>query len=232
MISAFIPAYNEESVLASSVERVKKALDGLDYELFVVDDASTDSTPAIAAALAKADPRVRHLRFEGRPTRRENLAGAFREASGDVIAFVDADMSAPPEWLPKMAQMLADADIVVGSRYASGASARRHIHRHLFSRIASAFTRAYFGSALRDYQCGLKAFRRGAILGLVSDAGYDATLRRGFAWDTEILLRAQRKGLRISELPIAWSESQRSSVSVLRDWRMIPYVFGMKGRLG
>ncbi|MFH1055462.1 MAG: glycosyltransferase, partial [Candidatus Altiarchaeota archaeon] len=71
MISVFIPAYEEESILACSVDRVSEALRGLEYEIFIVDDASTDSTPKISAQLAAADRRIRHVRYDNGPTRRE-----------------------------------------------------------------------------------------------------------------------------------------------------------------
>ncbi|MFH1054963.1 MAG: glycosyltransferase, partial [Candidatus Altiarchaeota archaeon] len=158
-------------------------------------------------------------------------AKSFNLASSDIIAFIDADLSVGPEYLPRMLSMLKDADIVVGSRYLPESQSRRNILRLIFSRTAGAFTRAYFNSKLTDHQCGLKAFRRDVILELVGEAGYDKTLARGFAWDTEILVRAQRKGYRIVEVPVKWTESGRSSVKPLRDWKVIPYTIALKKRL-
>ncbi len=231
MLSLFIPAYNEGSVLDQSVSRVVDALSGVAFELFIIDDASTDSTPDIGRRLEREDKRIRYVRYDFGPTRRENLADSFRIASGDVVGFIDADLSASPEIIPRMLQLLSDYDIVIGSRRMAGAVVTRSLWRRVFTSSANLFLRVFFKSALSDHQCGLKLFRRNTLLELVSQAGYDRSLRRGFSWDTEILLRAEWRGLRICEVPVSWSDSGRSSVDVRRDWRMIPYIFGLRQRL-
>jgi glycosyltransferase AglD len=231
MFSVFIPAYNEGQVLEGSVRRVLRALDGFQAELFIVDDGSTDGTADVARRLAAEDPRVRVLRYDSGPSRRENLAASFAGASGEAIAFIDADLSAGPENLPGMAAMLGEVEIVIGSRNLPESRVTRNPLRKAYTSLAAAFTRIYFGSCLSDYQCGIKVFRRDAILALTEEAGYDGSFRRGFSWDTEILLRAQRRGYRIREVPVRWVESRRSSVKPLRDWRMIPYVIGLRRAL-
>jgi len=231
MISVYVPAYNEAAVLAQSVRQVVTALEGMEFEVTIVDDSSTDSTARVAENLASSDPRIKSVRYEGGPTRRENLAASFKQARGDVIAFIDADLSASPNNIIPMVDMLRDFDIVVGSRYAPGSKTSRSALRLLYSRVAAAFTRLYFNSSLHDYQCGLKVFKHEVILRLVEEAGYDRSMRRGFAWDTEILLRAQRRGYKIAEYPVEWTESGRSSVKPMRDWHVIPYVISLRGRI-
>jgi glycosyltransferase AglD len=231
MISVFIPAYNEGRIIEDSVRRVIDALGGLDFELFVVDDGSTDDTPALASKLSALDGRVRLVRYDGGPSRRENLARSFSLARGDVIAFIDADLSAGPEYLPVMVGRLADWDIVVGSRSISGSEAVRRVWRLVFSRVAGAFTRVWLGSRISDHQCGLKVFKRDVILKLAGEAGFDSSGWRGFGWDTEVLVRAQRRGYRVLEMPVRWEESQRSSVTVFRDWRVVPYMLALRFRL-
>jgi len=231
MISLFVPVHNEAPILEGSVRRVLEALPGYDLELIIVDDSSDDGTSEVCRRLASEDPHIRYVRYYNGPTRRENLAASFPQARGDIVAFIDADLSAPPEALPKMLELLKDADIVVASKYAPGAKVARSLFRDGFSRAAAYLTRLYFGSKVRDHQVGLKAFRKDVILALVEEAGYDRTLRRGFSWDTEILVRAQRRGYRIAEVPVAWTEAKKSSVRMLRDWRMIPYMMGLRFRL-
>jgi glycosyltransferase AglD len=231
MISVFIPVYNEEAILEGSVRRVLESLKDEDAELFIVDDSSTDKTSEIGRRMESENPRIRYLRYENGPSRRENLAASFHRAKGGIIAFIDADLSAGPENLPQMICLLKDADIVVGSKYVPGSTVRRSLLRSAYSEAAAWATRLYLGSRLKDHQCGLKAFRRDVLLALVAEAGYDSKMRRGFAWDTEVLVRAQRKGLRIIELPVEWAEAKKSSVRMLRDWKMIPYVVSLKSRL-
>jgi len=231
MLSVFVPAYNEEAALEGNIRKITAALKGTEFELIIVDDSSEDRTQEIGRRLADEDKRVKYLRFEGGPTRRENLAKSFREAGGEHIAFIDADLSAGPEYLAIMDGMLADWDIVIGSRHLPDSQTKRHLLRRLFTAAAGAFTRTYFNSRISDFQCGLKAFRREVIIGLSEEAGYDGTMRRGFAWDTEILLRAHKRGYRIAEIPVKWTEAGKSSVKPMRDWRMIPYVLALKKRL-
>ena len=216
-----MPAYNEENFIVGSVGRVLSVLDGTDFELFIVDDSSTDGTPELAAKLASEDERVKYIRYDNGPSRRENLADSFREAGGDVVGYIDADLSAE----------LNGADIVVGSRLMPGLMAERKRWRRLFSQTANAVVRAYFNSSIMDHQCGLKVFKRDVIFRLVDEAGYDSTMVRGWSWDTEVLVRAQRHGYRIREVPVEWSETKKTSVRVGRDWRMMPYILKLKHRI-
>ena len=174
-----------------------EALGECEFELFIVDDTSTDGTPELADELAAGDPRVRCIHCGNGPSRRENLAESFKQASGDAIAFIDADLSVDPSYLQEIIAGLGDNDIVVGSRYLPESRVRRRLWRQAFSRAANLALRLIYNSKLRDHQCGLKAFRRDVILKLVEEAGYDHRMVRSWAWDSEILLRAQRHGYRI-----------------------------------
>jgi len=232
MFSLFLPVYNEERDLERNVEEIIKALGGMDFELFIVDDVSGDGTPTIGKRLAAEDPRVKYLRYEGtRPTRRENLAQSFKKASGDVIGFIDADLSASPAYLPEMVGKMPEADLVIGNRRHPQSETKRSLYRYTVSGLYTEFVKHYFGVEIKDFQCGLKVFRRDVILRLVEEAGYDDKAVRNFAWDVEILLRAKKKGYRIVEIPVKWVESNRTSTRAFRDMRMIPYLFGLKSRL-
>ena len=233
MLSVFIPVYNEEKVLETTIKETLKTLGGMEIELFIVDDTSTDGTPHIAAALSAKDRRVRHLRYGNGPSRRENLAKSFRQARGKFIAFLDADLSASPVYIPKMLDELErnDADMVIASRYLPDSNTKRELSRLFFSRLCNWSLRLFFASKVHDHQYGLKLFKRDVILGLVDEAGYDEGMTRGFSWDAEILLRAQRHGHRIIEYPIKWVRSDRTSVRPMRDVKMIPYLVSLRMRL-
>lgn len=231
MLSLFVPLYNEEGIIEKSVQEIKSALDGLEFEVWLVDDASNDSSAEICKRLALQDARVGHLRYDEGPTRRENLADAMRAATGEFVGFIDADLSMKPSYIPGFLNLLADCDIVVASRLLAASRASRRRWRDSFSRMASFFARNYLGSGLSDHQCGLKLFRREALMGLLGEMGYDKSLVRGWSWDTEMLVRAQKKGLRIREEPVEWIESPHTSVNIRRDWRMIPYIFSLRKKL-
>lgn len=231
MLSLFVPAYDEEEVLECSVNGILKAVDGFCCELFIVDDGSADQTPEIGQKLAQEHENVEYLRYDDGPTRRENLAKSFGRACGDVVGFIDADLSVGPEHISDMMQHIGEYDIVVGSRLCPGADSKRKMWRGTFSNLGSWFVRSYFGSNVRDHQCGLKLFKQDVLEALVDAAGFDETGGRGFFWDTEVLVRAQRMGYKVMEYPVRWRESGDSSVQVRRDWRMLPYMLKLKGRL-
>ncbi|MBD3389050.1 MAG: glycosyltransferase [Candidatus Altiarchaeales archaeon] len=228
MLSVFTPAYDEEQGLERNVRDIMKALEGLDYELFIVDDGSADGTPEICRKLESEDMRVRHLRYENGPSRRENLATSFKQAKGEYVAFIDSDLGEAAHYLPGMAEDLGEYDISMGCRTHPESRIGRSVLRRAYTHLSNGFIRAYFGSRLRDHQCGLKAFRRDVILRLVDEAGYDESGDRGWSWDTEILLRAQRHGYMIREFPVSWVERRGTTVKLNRDWSLLKYVFKLK----
>ncbi|MBU0761764.1 MAG: glycosyltransferase [Candidatus Altiarchaeota archaeon] len=226
MHSVYIPAYNEEKIIKATVSTVAAALKGLDCKLTVVDDASTDKTAKICSEIG-----VDCVSYGFGPTRRENLADAMRKSEADKIAYIDADLSVKPAYLPGFFKLLDEFDIVISSRYLPQSKIKRKIWRDVFSRMSSYFIRHYIGSKIIDHQCGLKAFRREVLFQLIDEMGYDKTLNRGWAWDTEMLLRAQKKGIKILEVPVEWNESRHTSVDVFTDWRMVAYSFTLGKRL-
>jgi len=230
MESVFIPLYNEQTQVTASVEKIKKVLAGRDYEIVLVDDASTDDTPSICGELGKQD-NVRYVRFDVGPTRRENLGKAMGECESERLAFTDCDLAADISIIPKMLDYLREYDIVIASRNLRDSRTVRKKWRNIFNRVANGFVRSYYKSRLTDHQCGLKAFRGDILRKLIVEAGYDKTHTRSWSWDTEILVRAQVHGYGILELPCSWRETQDTSVRVLRDWRMLPYFVKLKKRI-
>ncbi len=231
MISVFIPAFNEQATIIAAVEAAHKALYAHDHEVLVIDDSSRDDTPSICEDLSKKGD-IRYVRYENGPTRRENLAASFSLAKGDIISYFDADMSAHPNNISSMIPHLKDADIIIASRLMSGSNTQRNGIRQTWSMISNALTRQYLGTAISDHQCGLKLFKREVILSLVDEMGYDRTGWRGFGWDSEMLVRATRRGFAIKEVPISWMDSKRTTtVNVFSDLWTIPYMAALKLRI-
>jgi len=122
------------------------------------------------------------------------------------------------------------SDIAIGSRY-KGLRPERTWFRRCVSRLYNKFMKVYFGSNLCDHQCGFKAFRKETLFSLLQDMGYDRSLSRGWFWDAELLIRAQRKGLKITEFPVIWRFGEKSSFRILREMKMIPYVLALRWKL-
>ncbi len=231
-LSIVVPAYNEEARL----ERTLPAL--LDYlaahrpasEVIVVDDGSTDGTARLAERIAAgraADPGrsardaprlliVRHPRNRGKGAA---VRSGIRAASGAVIVFLDADLSTPPDELPRLlAPLEADgptgADVAIGSRRAEGAEIEvsQPRHRVVIGRIFNRVMTRLLVPGIRDTQCGFKGFRREAAQAL-----FERAWVRGFGFDLEILFAARRLGLAVVEVPVRWRDDARSTVKPLRD---------------
>jgi glycosyltransferase involved in cell wall biosynthesis len=233
-ISVFFPIYNEEKILDYHLRRIRWVFERLPYtyEIFVVDDSSTDWSPRILKEISAVDPRVKHLRYENGPSRRENLAQSFKKANADIVLFMDMDLATNTDSLPNLITGIKEGyDIVIGSRYIPGAVIKRKIYRRLISFFFNHIVRLYLGSKLNDHQCGFKAFKKNVIVDIVAEMGYDTKLRRGFFWDTEMLLRAQKHNFRIKEIPVEWTEADRSTVKLNREGKIIPYMFDLKRRL-
>jgi dolichol-phosphate mannosyltransferase len=120
MISVIVPTYNEAGSITLLVERLATSLAGREWELVVVDDGSPDGTADIAAALAPARP-VRVVRRSGKAGLASAVIAGMKEARGDPLVVMDADLSHPPEVVPRLVDAIdAGADLAVGSRYVKG----------------------------------------------------------------------------------------------------------------
>lgn len=233
MLSIVIPAYNEAEILERNVTAVYSEAKKIcrSFEILICDDSSTDATPEISRRLSKRFREITHVRCRNGPSRRENMALAMKSAKGGTIAYLDSDLAVKPEFIRKLLEGIrAGNDIVIGSRYAPGAVCERKLFRSIISKAYNFFMQAYFGSRIRDHQCGFKAFRREAILKLIEELGYDKKFKRGWFWDTELLILAQRRHYRILEIPIVWKYGKRSTFRLMREVRMIPYVLMLKWR--
>jgi glycosyltransferase involved in cell wall biosynthesis len=213
-VSVLMPAYNEAENLVELVPQVASVLDrtGESYEIVVVDDGSTDGTPAAVRAGA-AGPLVRLIEAphagKGAAVRRGMLA-----AGGQVRLMADADLSMPAHEIPKLLAALAGgADVALATR--EGAGARRvgePYLRHLMGRVFNLLVRLLAVPGLHDTQCGFKAFTAASAEALFRRSTID-----GFGFDVEVLYLARQRGLRLAEVPIAWYYQPSSRVSPLRD---------------
>jgi hypothetical protein len=203
LISVVVPVYNE----AATVETVLRQLARLpfDRQIIVVDDGSTDDTPAVIARWARGRSDVELLRV---PHRGKGAAirAALSRAHGTVVVFQDADEEYDPREIPALiAPVLNDeADVVFGSRFAEGSEGNVFLRfRRLGNTLLSAFTSMLFGVRITDMETGYKAFRREALVRL--------ELREDdFAIEPELAARVAQAKLRFAEVPVSYHARTRA----------------------
>jgi len=229
LISVIIPAYNEERIIETSINKVEKELSKLKrpFEVLIVNDGSKDRTQAILKQLVKSKkhPNLRAIFYKNGPSRRENLAKSFKFLKGNYVILLDMDLSMDLKHLKEMICWLDQSyDMVIPNRYHEKSSIKRNPKRYLISKIYNAFIRLLFRTGFKDNICGFKAFKRNVVMQLVKDAGVDKTSSRSVFWDTEIVIRAVRHKYKIREMPVHWEEGKKSSLNFKREVKMLPYI--------
>jgi glycosyltransferase involved in cell wall biosynthesis len=213
-IDVVVPVHDEQDALARSIRRLHRFLtDGFPFawRIVIADNASTDRTPEIARDLARRLPGVAVRRLE-RKGRGLALRTAWAASDAAVVCYMDVDLSTDLRaLLPLVAPLLSGhSDIAIGSRLARGARVVRGPKRELISRGYNHLLRAALRARFTDAQCGFKAVRSAALPELLRDVRDD-----GWFFDTELLVLAQRRGLRIHEVPVDWVDDPDSRVDIL-----------------
>lgn len=213
-VDVIIPVYNEERDLAASVLRLESFLAQTfpyDYRVVIADNASTDTTLSIAQRLASRHERIQvvHLDAKGRG---RALRQVWLASDADVVAYMDVDLSTDLKaLLPLVAPLVTGhSDIAIGSRLSRGSRVVRGPKREFISRSYNLILRASLGASFSDAQCGFKAMRREVadqLLPLVED--------NNWFFDTELLVLAERAGLRIHEVPVDWVDDPDSTVDIV-----------------
>lgn len=215
-LSVVIPAYNEETRLGDTLKQIRSFLGRQTYpsEILLVDDGSTDQTVRVAERELSQFPHT--IVSNGKNC---GKGSAVRKgmllAAGKYVLFTDADLSTPIEEVSRFIRSLEEGyDVVIGSRALK--ESRVEVHqaflRESMGKIFNRLARIFTFREIRDSQCGFKGFRREAAKELFSEQKMD-----GFSFDVEIVYLAQRKGLRILEMPVTWRNSPQSRVRLLGD---------------
>lgn len=214
-LSVVIPAYDEERRIGRTLARLAEhlAVERYPAEILVVDDGSRDGTAdAVARAAEASIVRIRLLRFPKNRGKGHAVRNGILDARGDVIAFYDADGSAPPSEIGKLVDaILGGADVAAGSRRLAASEVERSLKRKIVSRGFNVFVRALVGLDVEDSQCGIKAFHRQAARAIFERQQLD-----GFAFDCEVLALAQRQGWRVVDVPVRWTDADGSKLDVAR----------------
>ena len=213
-VDIVVPVRNEDHDLAPSVRRLVGFLrDSFPFStrITIADNGSTDATWAIATRLARELPEVRAIHME-LPGRGRALRAIWSDSDAEVLAYMDVDLSTDLNaLLPLVAPLLSGhSDLAIGTRLARGSRVIRGPKRELISRGYNMLLRTLMGARFSDAQCGFKAIRRDqarALLPLTKDTGW--------FFDTELLVLAERAGLRIHEIPVDWVDDLDSRVDVI-----------------
>ena len=213
-VDIVVPVRNEERDLAPSVQRLVSYLrECLPFSarVTIADNGSTDATWAIASRLARELPEVRAIHMD-LPGRGRALRAIWSESDAEVLAYMDVDLSTDLNaLLPLVAPLLSGhSDLAIGTRLAWGSRVIRGPKRELISRSYNLLLRTLMGARFSDAQCGFKAIRRDqarALLPLTQDTGW--------FFDTELLVLAERAGLRIHEIPVDWVDDLDSRVDII-----------------
>jgi glycosyltransferase involved in cell wall biosynthesis len=225
-LSLIIPAYNEAARIGGTVREAVAWLTSQPFatELIVVDDGSDDATADVAEQTVAELERGQVLRIAHGGKAAAVRAGMLA-ATGEQIAFSDADLATPLAYLSQLRVALAGGcDVAIGSR--EGAGARRigePTYRHLMGRLFNGLVRLLLVPGVHDTQCGFKLFRAevaGDLLRrarLYRDGGQTISGPRVTAFDVELLTIARLKGYRICPVPVVWSYGEGSKVRPARD---------------
>jgi dolichol-phosphate mannosyltransferase len=199
-----IPTYNEAESVVEVIDRVLAAEPRAD--VLVVDDGSPDGTAKLVLERSEREPRVHLMERSGK----QGLGAAYRAGFGwglergyDALVEMDADLSHPPERLPALLDGLADADLVIGSRYVPGGrTVNWSRSREAISRGGNTYVRLALGVPVHDGTAGYRAYRREVL----EELPVEAVRSNGYCFQIEMVHKAWQEGFRVVEVPITFTE--------------------------
>lgn len=214
-VEIVVPVKNEENDLGPNIRRLREFLDTafpFPAEVCIADNGSTDATYEIGALLAAELPGVRVVRLE-QSGRGRALKQVWSASGAEVLAYMDVDLSTNLNaLLPLVAPLLAGhSDVAIGTRLAKSSRVVRRPKREFISRSYNLLLRATLSAHFSDAQCGFKAIRADVaqeLLPLVEDTSW--------FFDTELLVLAEKAGLRIHEVPVDWVDDLDSRVAIAK----------------
>jgi glycosyltransferase involved in cell wall biosynthesis len=219
MFTIIIPVYNEAEVLERTVEALKSFIKkNMNEKFFIIisEDGSTDDTDRIARMLEKKYNNVLHIYSKQRLGKGLALKRCMNYIKGDVVFYMDADLSTNLEslllGLEELRNGVESADAVIGSRYHPESRVKREFFRDIESRMYILAVKLLFGTKLSDMQCGFKGFKT-VMFKHVN--GFVQNNNR--FWDTEFLIRAIDMKYVIKELPVEWDEREHLKFCRFKD---------------
>jgi dolichyl-phosphate beta-glucosyltransferase len=215
--SIVLPAFNESASIGATLEKIfaHAAEQGWRTEVIVVNDGSSDDTGSIVKQFASKQTMLRVIENPGNRGKGYSVRNGMLHAHGDILLFSDADLSSPIAEASKLFEAIEQgSDVAIGSRWlkAELQAKRQPLYRQLLGRIFNLVLRVVLGFNFKDTQCGFKAFTREAAQKLFSAQRIE---RWGF--DAELLYLAEKYGLSVAEIPVAWSHRHGIRINPLLD---------------
>ena len=207
-----LPVYKDAQFLRSAVEGLEVATLRIipDFTIVIAEDGS-DSTQLVNE-LKQKYPNIIHLQHDGRLGRGRALREAWGTIEGDVYAYIDVDMATDLVKFDAYKNLLeSESDLVTGSRYIAGSETNRPRLRRFASKTYNWFVRILFSTGVHDHQCGFKSFTARLVKVLSLEAKSDS-----WFWDTEVIVLARKRGFRIREIPIHWTERKGPKTPISR----------------
>jgi len=213
-VSIVIPARNEAARLPATIREIRRAFPQEEWEFLIVVEPGTDDTAGASREAARGDERFRiHINPSAHGKGHAVKTGMLL-ARGDLIFFMDADLSVPLRFVGGFLPEVGRADVLIGSRRHrdSVIAVRQPLARELAGRLFNRVLRYAGATRFADTQCGFKAFRREAAREIFS-----RVRQQGFGFDVEAVVLAEALGFRVLELPVEWADAPGSKVRPLRD---------------
>lgn len=213
-VDIVIPVYNEERALPISIPTLCRYLESYvpyRWAVTIADNASTDRTLEVANELAESDSRVKVLHLDQKGRGRA-LKAAWLASDADIVSYMDVDLSTNlSSFMPLIAPLATGhSEAAIGSRLSKGAVVTRQWKREVISRTYNLMIKLAFRNRFSDAQCGFKALTREAAASLLPQVENNE-----WFFDTELLLLAEEKGLRIHEVPVDWVEDLDTRVKIV-----------------
>jgi glycosyltransferase involved in cell wall biosynthesis len=228
-VTAIIPVFNDLHSLEIAIPKSLEYLSGITerFELIIAEDGSTDGGAELVRRYEKRDSRIQLLHSDKRLGRGKALTRAIHASKGEIVCYYDVDLATDMQHLYELIDAIRKgADISTGSRLMSASDSVRTGGREIASRSYNFLVRLFLESRILDHQCGFKAFNKEHILPILPTVRSDH-----WFWDTEILVRSQRKGFVVKEFPVRWRAGKGTTVkakdiiemgsSILRLWWQI-----------
>jgi len=212
-ISVIIPIYKDEKRLKNNLPKIRKYLENnfKKFEIIIALDPPTGNTEKTAKSIFKD---VKILKNKKRMGKGYSTRGGMLKAVYDPVLFIDIDLSTPIEEIEMLLPYLKDYHVIIGSRnmQESKIKERQPFLRSTLGNIYPYLIRLLVIKDIRDTQCGFKLFRKDILKPVFS-----LQRTKGFAFDSEILLITKKRGYKIKEVPVEWSNSKDSRLNVFKD---------------
>ncbi len=208
MLSLILPIYNEYDNLNKNFDIIYRAARKLGkFEIILAEDGSSDGSPEFIKSRGRLSG-VRILTSPKRLGRGGAIKNAVSIARGEVIGYMDIDLAVPIKYLPRAVRLIEDGEkFVTGSRYIKDSRIDRKFDRLFQSVSYNAILKLVFNSRVNDHQCGFKFWSSGFIKRIIPEIK-----DRHWFFDTELIIKSEREGIRVYELPVEWKEQSSTKV--------------------